>query len=61
MSTPEGEQWDWPDGLDALSAAAEHHQLLLENELVRVLLTQIPVRDGAPLARIEAWAKHAGR
>jgi hypothetical protein len=28
MSTPEGEQWDWPDGFDALSAAAEHHQLI---------------------------------
>jgi hypothetical protein len=46
MSTQEGAQWDWPDALDALSAAAEHHRLLLENELVRVLLTQIPVRDG---------------
>jgi hypothetical protein len=29
MSTPEGKQWDSPDGLDALSGAAEHHQLLL--------------------------------
>ena len=45
MTGPEGERWEWPDALDALSAAAEHHELLLENELVRVLVTRIPVRE----------------
>jgi hypothetical protein len=45
MSVAEDGHWEWPDALDALSAAAEHHQLLLENELVRVLLTRVPVRE----------------
>lgn len=31
----------WPTHLDALSAAPEHHRLLLENEAVRVLETRI--------------------
>jgi hypothetical protein len=34
--------WEWPDELDALMAAPEHHSLLLENERVRVLETLIP-------------------
>jgi hypothetical protein len=33
--------WEWPDELDALVAAPEHHTLLLENERVRVLETRI--------------------
>jgi hypothetical protein len=32
----------WPDELDALIAAPQHHSLLLENEFVRVLDTCIP-------------------
>jgi hypothetical protein len=32
----------WPEELDALIAAPQHHKLLLENELVRVLDTNIP-------------------
>ena len=31
-----------PDSLDALIAAPRHHQLLFENEFVRVLDTNIP-------------------
>jgi len=34
--------WEWPEKLDALVAAPEHHSLLLENERVRVLETLIP-------------------
>jgi len=34
--------WPWPDALDALAAAAEHHRNLFENEFVRVLETHIP-------------------
>jgi hypothetical protein len=34
--------WPWPDELDALVAAPDHHVLLFENEWVRVLETQIP-------------------
>lgn len=33
--------WSWPDELDALIAAPQHHKLLLENETVRVLDTLI--------------------
>jgi hypothetical protein len=32
---------EWPDELDALVAAPEHHTLLLENDLVRVIDTLI--------------------
>jgi hypothetical protein len=35
-------EWPWPDSLDALSAAPQHHTLLLENDHVRVLETRIP-------------------
>ncbi len=31
----------WPDELDALTAAPQHHTLLFENEFVRVLDTNI--------------------
>jgi len=37
--------WEWPEELDALAAAPEHHELLLENELVRVLLTRIRTNE----------------
>jgi len=32
---------EWPDELDALIAASEHHAVLLENEFVRVLDTKV--------------------
>jgi len=32
---------DWPDHLDAVTAAPEHHRVLLENASVRVLETRI--------------------
>lgn len=35
----------WPDELDAPVAAPQHHQLLFENEFVRVLDTNIPPGD----------------
>ena len=38
-------QWEWPDEWDALLAAPDHHQLLLENERVRVLETAIPAGE----------------
>ncbi len=40
MNTQQPEQW--PDELDALIAAPQHHKLLLENEFVRVLDAIIP-------------------
>lgn len=42
-------QWPWPDALDALSAAPSHHQVLLEDERVRVLFTRIAPGDIVPL------------
>ena len=41
--------WLWPDSLDALVAAPDHHTLLLENERIRVLETLIPADDTTPL------------
>ena len=38
-------QWEWPDELDAILAASDHHRLLLENEHVRVLETVIPAGE----------------
>lgn len=36
------EDLQWPEELDALIAAPQHHKLLFENEFVRVLDTCIP-------------------
>lgn len=43
------QSWPWPDSLDALTAAPAHHDLLLENESVRVIQTRIPAGDTVPL------------
>ena len=42
MSNEISNSSEWPDELDALSAAPEHHKLLFENDLVRVIDTLIP-------------------
>lgn len=34
-------EWPWPEDMDALAAAPEHHTLLFENQKVRVLETYI--------------------
>lgn len=39
----------WPPELDALIAAPEHHRLLLENDRVRVLDTEIAPGDRTPV------------
>ena len=41
MKKEKKDLWSWPDELDALIAAPEHHKLLLENDSVRVLDTLI--------------------
>jgi hypothetical protein len=43
------EAWPWPDSLDALIAAPDHHSLLLEDSRVRVLHTTIPPGAVVPL------------
>jgi hypothetical protein len=40
---------DWPAELDALVAAPRHHRLLLENDRVRVLDTEIGPGDRTPV------------
>ena len=42
-------RWEWPDELDALAAAPGNHQLLLENERVRVSQTLVAVGAITPV------------
>ena len=42
-------EWNWDDSLDAMVAAKEHHQLLLENDEVRVLETRVAPGDRTPV------------
>lgn len=44
----------WPDSLDALAAAPQHHVSLLENPAVRVLDTRIPP-GGRTLVHTHCW------
>ena len=61
--------WAWPDSLDALSAAPDHHSLLLENDKIRVLQTRIPPGQTVPVHThrfagvllIESWSDFIGR
>lgn len=41
--------WPWPDSLDAVVAAPKHHQLVFENDRLRVLDTRIPAGDLVPV------------
>ena len=41
--------WSWPDSLDAMNAAPEHHKLLLENEYVRVVCAVISPGSVVPV------------
>lgn len=43
------EAWEWPEELDALTAAPRHHTLLFENDAVRVLDTRIAPGETVPL------------
>jgi hypothetical protein len=42
-------EWPWPEWLDAVLAAPQHHQLIFENDRVRVLNTVIPAGDTVPV------------
>ena len=42
MQTNKQTEWQWPEELDALIAAPQHHKLLFENETVRVIDARIP-------------------
>ena len=61
-STPSSEQvappsvdGSWPEALDALVAAPDHHTLLFENAAVRVLDTRIPPGGQTPV-HTHRWA-----
>lgn len=41
--------WPWPEALDALTAAPEHHTLLFENAAVRVRDTRIRPGERTPV------------
>lgn len=40
---------DWPEELDALTAAPKHHRVLLENDIVRVIETLVPPGETVPV------------
>lgn len=56
--------WTWPDSMDALVAAPNHHTLLLENERMRVVRTRILPGQTVPVHThrlsgvlfIESWS-----
>jgi hypothetical protein len=49
IASAEQPSWPWPDSLDALIAAPDHHRLLLENDNVRVLEVRIPPGQFVPV------------
>jgi quercetin dioxygenase-like cupin family protein len=51
-SAPEQE---WPDALDAMVAAPDHHEVVLENERVRVLDSRIKPGETVPV-HTHRWA-----
>jgi hypothetical protein len=48
-TTGSQQEWIWPDSLDAMIAAPDHHAILLENNRVRVLDTRIGPGDTTPV------------
>jgi hypothetical protein len=40
---------EWPVSLDAMTAAPDHHEVLLENDRVRVLDSLVKVGDATPV------------
>lgn len=50
-----GREPEWPEALDAMVAAPEHHEILLENERVRVLDSRIKPGDSVPV-HTHRWA-----
>src|SRR6266404_8571598 len=46
---------EWPNSLDAMVAAPEHHEVLLENERVRVLDSRIKPAETVPV-HTHRWA-----
>jgi hypothetical protein len=49
MNNKDNATWIWPEELDALIAAPQHHKLLFENDTVRVIDTLIPPNETTKL------------
>ena len=49
FANPAAQTWPWPDSLDALIAAPDHHTLLFENDRVRLIQTRILPGQIVPL------------
>jgi quercetin dioxygenase-like cupin family protein len=49
MSENPSESWPWPPELDAMRAAPEYHDLLFENEHVRVLEAHVGPGETVPV------------
>jgi hypothetical protein len=47
--------WNWPDDLDAVVAAPENHLVMLENDQVRVIQTEVRVKTTTPV-HTHRWA-----
>jgi hypothetical protein len=55
LANADQQSWPWPDSLDALIAAPDHHRLILENNQVRVLEVRIPPGQFVPV-HTHRWA-----
>jgi mannose-6-phosphate isomerase-like protein (cupin superfamily) len=53
--TKSAHEQEWPESLDAMVAAPEHHEVLFENERVRVLDSRIKPGDTVPV-HTHRWA-----
>jgi len=49
LERAQAEIWEWPDSLDALTAAPDFHKLVFENDSVRVLDTRIGPGETVPV------------
>ena len=45
----QGDDQSWPDSLDAVVAAPDHHRILLENDRVRVLEVTVKPHEKEPI------------
>ena len=49
MNEDENDDLTWPNSLDAMTAAPDHHEVLLENDRVRVLDSRVRPGDATPI------------
>jgi hypothetical protein len=47
--TTEPDAWPWPDELDAMTAAPGYHEVLFEDDRVRVLDGRVPAGETVPV------------